>query len=174
MVWEWGFKNFLKFEKSLTNLKFQPPLCDSDLGRQADHSSNHTITNSTRPRRSAAANDSNWMLSTPLLTVFDVADDRGDHSTPPTTSSDLPERQGWTADPVKPGEKAWSVLESPPPELCVSVAAFGVLIASSTFLITLSAAVLVAMMLLRSQRFHHAFIHFAERNHRNSNAQNKH
>jgi len=112
------------------------------------------------------------MLSTPLLTVFDVADDRGKGQ--PRRSTDLYEKQGWTEGPGSMDEGPWGVLDTPSSELCVSVAAFGILVASSTFLVTLSAAVLVSMLLLRSQRFHHALIrqqrHFASESHLSDNS----
>jgi len=110
-----------------------PPQCGDQLPNSGGEGGRYRRSTS---RLSNTANDSEWTLHAQTLTVLELGDDL-DGRALAQFDLHLPSMPQWTWTAVSPSE--W----------CISIAAFGALVASATFVFTVSAAAMSALVLLR-------------------------
>uniref|UniRef100_A0A915EQE0 ZP domain-containing protein n=1 Tax=Ditylenchus dipsaci TaxID=166011 RepID=A0A915EQE0_9BILA len=137
-----------------------PPKCDIDTSKASDYNNvrsrrkrsheDDNNTNDTENEQHGKGQDEYWQLHAQMLTVFDFDAELDDKEKPDVFTRMLHTRQLPTTSTANKEPLKERLLFNTSTDFCVSVTAFGLLIASSTFLVTVSTAAILAILLWKN------------------------
>ncbi|CAJ0963556.1 unnamed protein product, partial [Mesorhabditis belari] len=129
-VFKFPDRETLDFQCSMSLCTRESDGCEGITPPICDSIGSNRIRRSTFVVRNNSSQQPEWTLHSPTLTVVDI-DNNMDRPTP----------------------SAWAQPQLPPAELCLSIAAFGVLVSASTFMATVAFGAIVAFIFLRKSSY---------------------